>query len=142
LIDQNLRQLAKVLVRRHPDFIKLLGILYLIKSAPGETKGKERSDQIAFVKGLLWELYTENPDVKEFIDGNIKFFNGLAGKPESFNPLDSLLNEQFYRLAFWKVGAEEINYRRFFTVNELIGDRVANAQILQHFPVALLISQE
>mgnify|MGYP002781293290 FL=1 len=74
-ITQNLGQLARVLGRRHPDFIKLLGILYLIKSAPGETKGKERYDQIAFVKGLLWELYTENPDVKEFIDGNIKFFN-------------------------------------------------------------------
>lgn len=142
-ITQNLGQLARVLGRRHPDFIKLLGILYLIKSAPGETKGKERYDQIAFVKGLLWELYTENPDVKEFIDGNIKFFNGEAGNPESFNPLDSLLNEQFYRLAFWKVGAEEINYRRFFTVNELISVKIQEIKIFHkaHDLVSQLIEQ-
>ena len=142
-ITQNLGQLARVLGRRHPDFIKLLGILYLIKSAPGETKGKERYDQIAFVKGLLWELYTENPDVKEFIDSNIKFFNGEAGNPESFNPLDSLLNEQFYRLAFWKVGAEEINYRRFFTVNELISVKIQEIKIFHkaHDLVSQLIEQ-
>lgn len=140
-ITQNLGHLAKVLGRRHPDFIKLLGILYLIKSAPGETKGKERYDQIAFVKGILWELYTENPDVKEFIDGNIKFFNGEPGNPESFNPLDSLLNEQFYRLAFWKVGAEEINYRRFFTVNELISVKIQEIKIFHkaHALVSQLI---
>ncbi|HAX78272.1 MAG TPA: malto-oligosyltrehalose synthase [Cyanobacteria bacterium UBA11372] len=142
-ITHNLGQLAKLLGRRHPDFIKLLGILYLIKSAPGETKGKERYDQIAFVKGILWELYTENPDVKEFIDGNVKFFNGEVGKPESFNPLDSLLNEQFYRLAFWKVGAEEINYRRFFTVNELISVKIQEIKIFHkaHALVSQLIEQ-
>jgi (1->4)-alpha-D-glucan 1-alpha-D-glucosylmutase len=127
---QNLGQLARALGgRRHPDFIKVLGLLYLIKSAPGETKGKERYDQIAFVKGLLWELYTENPEVKEFVDNNIKFFNGEKGNPDSFNPLDNLLNEQFYRLSFWKVGAEEINYRRFFTVNELISVKVQEIKV-------------
>ncbi|MGE5655461.1 MAG: malto-oligosyltrehalose synthase [Actinomycetota bacterium] len=128
-ISQNLGHLARELGRHHPDFIKLLGILYLIKSAPAETKGKERYDQIAFVKGLLWELYTQNPAVKEFISQNLDFFNGEKGNSESFNPLDSLLSEQFYRLSFWKVGAEEINYRRFFTVNELISMRVEELKV-------------
>lgn len=128
-ISQNLGQLARELGRRHPDFIKLLGLLYLIKNIPSETKGKERYDQITFVKGLLWELYTGNPEVKEFIENNVKFFNGEKGNPESFNPLDNLLNEQFYRLAFWKVGAEEINYRRFFTVNELISVKVQEIKV-------------
>ena len=142
-IAHNLGHLARVIGRRNPDFIKLLGILYLIKSAPSETKGKERYDQIAFVKGILWELYTENSDVKEFIDGNIKFFNGEAGSPESFNPLDSLLSEQFYRLAFWKVGAEEINYRRFFTVNELISVKIQEIKIFHkaHALVSQLIEE-
>lgn len=128
-ITQNLGHLGRALGRRHPDFIKLLGILYLIKSAPGETKGRERYDQIAFVKGLLWELYTQNLEVKEFVDSNVKFFNGEKGNPESFNLLDSLLKEQFYRLSFWKVGAEEINYRRFFTVNELISVKVQEIKV-------------
>lgn len=128
-LTQNLGYLGRSLGRRHPDFIKLLGILYLIKSAPGETKGKERYDQITFVKGLLWELYTQNPEVKEFIDHNVTYFNGEKGNPESFNHLDNLLNEQFYRLSFWKVGAEEINYRRFFTVNELISVKVQEIKV-------------
>lgn len=128
-ITQNLGQLARTLGRRHPDFVKLLGILYLLKNAPDEPKGKERYDEIAFVKGLLWELYTQNPEVKEFVDNNVKFFNGEQGNPESFNPLDSFLNEQFYRLSFWKVGAEEINYRRFFTVNELISVKVQELKV-------------
>jgi (1->4)-alpha-D-glucan 1-alpha-D-glucosylmutase len=128
-ISQNLGQLARELGRRHPDFIKLLGLLYLIKNVPSETTGKERYDQIAFVKGLLWELYTGNHEVKEFVDNNVKFFNGEKGNPDSFTPLHNLLNEQFYRLAFWKVGAEEINYRRFFTVNELISVKVQEIKV-------------
>ncbi|MBD2179967.1 malto-oligosyltrehalose synthase [Aerosakkonema funiforme] len=124
-ITHSLGQLARELGgRQHPDFIKVLAILYLIKNIPSEVKGKERYDQIAFVKGLLWELYTENPAIKDFVDRNIEFFNGEKGNPESFNQLDTLLSEQFYRLSFWKVGAEEINYRRFFTVNELISVKV------------------
>ncbi|HEY9778778.1 MAG TPA: malto-oligosyltrehalose synthase, partial [Leptolyngbyaceae cyanobacterium] len=128
-LTQNLGQLARLLGRRHPDFVKLLGILYLIKNAPAEPRGKERYDEIAFVKGLLWELYTQNPEVKNFIDNNIKFFNGENENQDRFSYLDNLLNEQFYRLAFWKVGAEEINYRRFFTVNELISVKVQEIKV-------------
>ncbi|MBD1891324.1 malto-oligosyltrehalose synthase [Coleofasciculus sp. FACHB-SPT9] len=128
-ITHNLGKLAKSLGRNHPDFVKLLGILYLLKNTLVEPKGKERYDQIAFVKGLLWELYTQNPEVQEFIDSNIEFFNGEKGNPESFNSLDRLLSEQFYRLSFWKVGAEELNYRRFFTVNELISVKVEEIKV-------------
>ncbi len=35
-----------------------------------------------------------------------------------------MLNAQSYRLAFWRVAAEEINYRRFFDVNDLAAIRV------------------
>jgi (1->4)-alpha-D-glucan 1-alpha-D-glucosylmutase len=128
-LTHNLGRLAKKLGRQHPDFIKLLGSLYLIKGIPAETKGRERYDQIAFVKGLLWELYTQNPEVKEFFDENLTYFNGKPSDPDRFAALDTLLSEQFYRLSFWKVGAEEINYRRFFTVNELISVKVEELKV-------------
>ena len=128
-ITHNLGKLARTLGRHHTDFIKLLGVLYLTKNIPTETKGKEREDQTNFVKGLLWELYNQNQEIKEFIDDNLETFNGKPGNPESFNLLDNLLSEQIYRLAFWKVGAEEINYRRFFTVNELISIKVEEAKV-------------
>jgi (1->4)-alpha-D-glucan 1-alpha-D-glucosylmutase len=55
-------------------------------------------------------------------------------RPESYiivtlEEPDNLLSEQFYRLSFWKVGAEEINYRRFFTVNELISVKVEELKV-------------
>lgn len=40
-----------------------------------------------------------------------------------------MLSEQFYRLSSWKVGSEEINYRRFFTVNELISVKVETVKV-------------
>jgi (1->4)-alpha-D-glucan 1-alpha-D-glucosylmutase len=128
-ITTHLGQLTKALGRKHPDFIKLLGSLYLIKSIPTEAKGRERSDQILFVKGLLWELYNQNIEIKKFFDENVISFNGVLNDSESFNLLDSLLSEQFYRLSSWKVGAEEINYRRFFTVNELISVKVETVKV-------------
>jgi (1->4)-alpha-D-glucan 1-alpha-D-glucosylmutase len=128
-IGHNLGQLAGSLGRNHPDFIKLLGVLYLIRNVSEESKGRERYDQIAFVKSLLWELYQQNPEVKEFIDQNLQLFNGEKGNSDSFTTLDHLVSEQFYRPSFWKVGAEEINYRRFFTVNELISVKVEEIKV-------------
>ncbi|MEH2241214.1 malto-oligosyltrehalose synthase [Nostoc sp.] len=132
VITQNLGKLTRTLGRNHPDFIKLLGILYILKNVPSEVAGKQRQDQIAFIKGLVWELYTTNDAIREFIDENIQTFNGEPGNSESFNLLDDLLNDQFYRLAFWKVGAEEMNYRRFFTVNELISVKVEELRVFNN----------
>ncbi|WP_404783479.1 malto-oligosyltrehalose synthase [Altericista sp. CCNU0014] len=142
-ITQKLGQLAKALGRNHPGFIKLLGVLYLVKSIPAEAKGRERYDGVKFVKSLLWELYTQNKDVKAVFEATIEFFNGEQGKPESFNALDALLSEQFYRLSFWKVGAEEINYRRFFTVNELISVKVEELRVFNktHALIEELVAQ-
>ncbi|WP_346289911.1 malto-oligosyltrehalose synthase [Sphaerothrix gracilis] len=130
-LKQDIGQLARDLGRRHPDFIKLLGLLYMIKGIAAETTGQQRRDQAQFVKEILWELYTDNPEIKDFIDRNIKIFNGQPNHSESFDRLDQLLGEQFYRLSFWKVGAEELNYRRFFTVNELISVRVEDPEVFR-----------
>ncbi len=130
-LNQNIGKLSQILGRNNPIFVRLLGILYMVKHIPADATPKERQDQIDFVKGLLWELYTDNTEVQRFIDENLKLFNGEQGKPESFNLLDSLLSEQFFRLAFWKVGAEEINYRRFFTVNELISVNIEDFQVFE-----------
>jgi (1->4)-alpha-D-glucan 1-alpha-D-glucosylmutase len=76
------------------------------------------------IKRSLWDLYTSEPRVREHIDGNVQRFNGTRGDPRSFDLLDDLLQQQAYRLAFWRVATERINYRRFFDVSDLIGVRV------------------
>jgi (1->4)-alpha-D-glucan 1-alpha-D-glucosylmutase len=56
-------------------------------------------------------------------------FNGVAGQPKSFDRLHELLEEQAYRLAYWRTAAHEINYRRFFDVNTLAGLRVEDPDV-------------
>ncbi|MEL7034326.1 MAG: malto-oligosyltrehalose synthase [Cyanobacteria bacterium J06592_8] len=130
-ISHELGELSKKLGRRNPDVVKLLGVLYMLKNIPTETSSQQRRDQALFVKGLLWELYRDNPEITAFIDQNVEYFNGEVGQPESFNLLDNLLLNQYFRLSFWKVGAEELNYRRFFTINELICVRVEDFKVFQ-----------
>ncbi len=128
-LSYQLGRLAQQLGNRDRTFIKISGILYLLKNSIADLSGRTYRGQVQFAKALLWELYQENSDVREFIDQNLVTFNGTPNEPSSFDRLDELLSEQFYRLAFWKVGAEELNYRRFFTVNELICLRVDDEKV-------------
>ncbi len=52
----------------------------------------------------------------------------LEGDPDA---LDSLLQRQHYRLAYWRSAQEELNYRRFFTIDSLIGLRVERAEVFK-----------
>lgn len=107
-----------------PDIIELLSIITAIEHLPSYTeidpeKIKERNREKEIIKKRIWTLYSESPEIMSFIDNNIDTFNGTGGTPESFDLLDDLLDMQIYRLSHWRVAAEEINYRRFFDVNEL-----------------------
>ena len=59
------------------------------------------------------------PDTAELVD-DVADYNGTPGRPETFDKLDRLLQKQHYRLSYWKVASDEIDYRRFFDVNTLI----------------------
>ncbi len=43
--------------------------------------------------------------------------------------LDDFLNQQNYRLAYWKTADQQLGYRRFFDVNTLIGLRVEREHV-------------
>lgn len=66
------------------------------------------------------------------IEDAARQYNGQPGNPESFKALHDLLEQQAYRLAFWRVAADEINYRRFFDINELAGIRMENPEVFAH----------
>ncbi len=89
----------------------------------------ERAREKEVVKRRLAQLTARTAPVRAFVEGNVRRFNGTPGEPESFDLLDQLLNEQAYRLAHWRVAAEEINYRRFFDVNELAAIRVEDPEV-------------
>lgn len=94
---------------------------------PELVAGKLREKEV--IKRRLDRLCAESPDLCRFIDENVSAFNGIVGQPETFGPLDELLEQQAYRLAYWRVAAEEINYRRFFDINDLAGVRVEDPRV-------------
>jgi (1->4)-alpha-D-glucan 1-alpha-D-glucosylmutase len=53
-------------------------------------------------------------------------------------PLSELLDRQFYRLAHWRVGDEELNYRRFFDIDTLAAVRVEDEQVFAETHAVLL----
>lgn len=84
----------------------------------------ERAREKEIIKRRLERRCEEEPKVQQAIEKALTQINGAPGDPRSFDKLDQLLNEQSYRLAFWRVAAEEINYRRFFDVNDLAAIRM------------------
>ncbi|MGI8481712.1 MAG: malto-oligosyltrehalose synthase, partial [Chthoniobacterales bacterium] len=85
---------------------------------------RERARERGIIKRRLERRCEEAPQVQEAIVEALAQINGAPGNPRSFDALDELLNAQAYRLAFWRVAAEEINYRRFFDVNDLAAIRM------------------
>jgi (1->4)-alpha-D-glucan 1-alpha-D-glucosylmutase len=84
----------------------------------------ERVREKEIVKRRLERRCAEAPEVQQAIENALRQINGKPGDARSFDALDELLNAQSYRLAFWRVAAEEINYRRFFDVNDLAAIRM------------------
>lgn len=139
VLTLDLEEMQQKLGRDHPDLVKLQGILYSIKALGTLEQNRERYDQIYFIKRLLFELYSGSGAVKKFIDRNVARFNGQDGQgPARYNLLESLLNEQYFRLSFWKVASEEINYRRFFSINDLICLRVEDPAVFEHVHALIL----
>jgi (1->4)-alpha-D-glucan 1-alpha-D-glucosylmutase len=62
-------------------------------------------------------------------DAVLARFNGIPGQAGSFDALHELLEDQAYRLAYWRTASHEINYRRFFDVNTLAGLRVEDPDV-------------
>jgi len=55
--------------------------------------------------------------------------DGFTADAMDIAVLDELLERQHYRLAYWRSAQEELNYRRFFTVDSLIGLRVEREDV-------------
>ena len=64
--------------------------------------------------------------------------NGIEKLNKSTEKLMAILDRQIYRLEFWKVTDQQINYRRFFTVNELICLRMEDEEVFKKILAIIL----
>jgi (1->4)-alpha-D-glucan 1-alpha-D-glucosylmutase len=121
---------------------ELASIVTGLKNMPSRNetdreRQRERAREKEVIKRRLGAL-TEDPAVARAVDEELTLANGTPGDAKSFDELDRILMEQSYRLAFWRVATEEINYRRFFDVNELAAIRMEDATVFADAHALLL----
>ena len=97
------------------------------KSASSPRDERQREKEVA--RARLARLVAECPAIGTQIEAAVGEVNGDVGRPESFTALHEFLEAQTYRLSYWRTASHEINYRRFFDVNELAGLRVEDPEV-------------
>lgn len=83
------------------------------------------------LRGALQRLVAASPDLRDAIDQVCRRWNGTPGDRRSFDQLHNLLERQAYRLAYWRLAANEINYRRFFDINDLAAVRMELPEVFE-----------
>src|SRR5688572_23422604 len=116
--------------------IEFLSILTAIRHLPGRKAGEpeqmaERDREKEVIKRRLAALIDTCEQVRVHVDNAVQRLNGTSGVPASFDALDELLGAQAFRLAHWRVAGEEINYRRFFDINELAAIRMEDPAVFE-----------
>ncbi len=103
----------------------------------------ERLRECRFAKERLAKLVESSPRIAEHVGRCLAAYNGTPGDPDSFDALHELLERQSYRLANWKTAAHEINYRRFFDINQLAGLRPENEEafVAMHALIVRLVRE-
>ncbi|MGH7279758.1 MAG: alpha-amylase family glycosyl hydrolase, partial [Candidatus Rokuibacteriota bacterium] len=134
VLAHRLESLQARLGPEHPGLVALKSVTSWFASLPPRTEAEPariaaRHREIAIGKERLEELLRSSADIRDFVEGNVRIFNGTPGDPGTFDLLDGLLGDQVYRLAFWRVAGEEINYRRFFDINDLAAIRMEDPAV-------------
>lgn len=114
--------------------IEFQSIVTAVRNLPGRSVQDpelltERHREKEVIKRRLAALTAASPVVLAHLERSVAVFNGVAGDSASFDLLDELLSAQAYRLSYWQVAAEEINYRRFFDINELAAIRMEDPAV-------------
>ncbi len=107
---------------------ELLSISFAFRGLPDRSRTDAaavalRAREKEVTKRRLARLAAESPQIADAIGATLVELNGRAGDSASFDAFDELLRSQVYRLSYWRVAAEEINYRRFFDINSLAAIR-------------------
>ncbi|HTW66849.1 MAG TPA: malto-oligosyltrehalose synthase [Bryobacteraceae bacterium] len=134
ILDPAVTQLREKLGPSHEHVAELESIITALSHLPGTTetddaKIRERQRERDIVKRRLSELLEASPEARAAIDRALAEINGRRGEPGSFDRLERLLGSEAYRLSFWRVAMDEINYRRFFDINDLAAIRVEDPEV-------------
>ncbi len=120
----------------NPSLAEFLSIITALDHLPAVTDSDperigDRLRECGIAKDRLARLIESAPRLRKHIDDALRGLNGTPGQPESFDALHELLESLPFRLAYWKTAVHEINYRRFFDINQLAGLRVEEPRVFE-----------
>jgi len=110
----------------HDDMLNFIADSFSRLPAPDSTDREivsARHRDKAVINGLLKRLCEERKEACMAIAQAVYEFN------QNIDALDEMLNQQNYRLAYWRTADQELGYRRFFDVNTLIGLRTEREHV-------------
>src|SRR5476651_331812 len=111
------------------DYAQILADIPELEPLTGHFKALNGlPDAYAQAQVLRAEL-AQRHDLHDAIEHNLARYD--SRRPEGFQRLHRLLERQHYRLASWRTAADDINWRRFFDVNELGGLRVERPAVFE-----------
>ncbi|MBF7143426.1 MULTISPECIES: malto-oligosyltrehalose synthase [Pseudomonas] len=129
-----------------PDYASILSIAVDNRlEALGERFGElaHASDAYAQAPALRQALADAAAEGSVFraLENVLKLYDSKT--PEGFDRLHRLLERQSYRLASWRTAADDINWRRFFDINELGGLRVERGDVFEatHAKIFQLVAE-
>ena len=134
ILDEVRDRLEEDLGRRHEHVQELASILTALRHLPprrliGPAEMEERNREKEIVKRRVTALHAASAEFRRALDEALQGVNAEPGDASRFDRLDALIESQSYRLAFWRVAAEEINYRRFFDITELAAVRMEDPTV-------------
>ena len=84
------------------------------------------------LKTDLADLVRQSPALGTAVEAALARLHGSPGEAGSWSKLDALIQQQFWRPAQFRVAADDINYRRFFNINDLAGLRMELPAVFDH----------
>ena len=131
ILGYELEAMQQQLGADNENLLELQSLISAFNHLPSreETAPEKRAERLRdkeIHKRRLAALCAKSTEVVGFLERNVERINGTPGDAGSFDALHELIKTQAYRLAYWRVAADDINYRRFFDVNDLAGLRQEN----------------
>lgn len=136
ILGDRIDQLEARLGADEPHFLEYQSLVTAFSHLPERRENTpervaERARDKEIHKRHLAGLCQRSPDIAWFVEENLRLLNGTPGEPQSFDMLHNLLEAQAYRLSYWRVASDDINYRRFFDINDLAGLRMENKTVFE-----------
>jgi (1->4)-alpha-D-glucan 1-alpha-D-glucosylmutase len=149
VLKRRLNELRAALGEDSPSYQEYSGIVAAaaaLSDAVGQSRDAAGEKRLQFesLRQRLRQLLSSEPKVNEFVQQNLHGMDGNSEEPSTFTSLESLLAQQHYVLAYWQNVNEEINYRRFFTINDLVGMRMQDPLVFDatHALVLRMVEQK